>query len=88
MTVFFRSPIPAKFSDKLTADLLIFSELTKLVKEAQSIMRIEAYITSSRNTILELDPNYKQMQNLINFGTMMGNQIDLSNISTQIVNLK
>jgi hypothetical protein len=59
MKAFTRSSAPVKFSDKLTVDLLIFSELSKMVKEAHSIMRIECYITSSRNTILELDPNYK-----------------------------
>ena len=59
MKAFTRSSAQVKFSDKLTADLLIFSELSKMVKEAHSIMRIECYITSSRNTILELDPNYK-----------------------------
>jgi len=78
MKAFSRSSDPVKFSDKLTADLLIFSELSKIAKEAESIMRIECYITSSRNTILELDPNYKEMQGLVSFGSIMTNQIDLS----------
>ena len=46
MRSFTRSSAPVKFSDKLTTDLLIFSELSKIVKEAHSIMRIECYITS------------------------------------------
>jgi hypothetical protein len=77
MKAFSRSSDPVKFSDKLTADLLIFSELSKIANEAESIMRIDCYITSSRNNILELDPNYKEMQCLVNFGSIMTNQIDL-----------
>jgi hypothetical protein len=78
MKAFSRSSDPVKFSDKLTADLLIFSELSKIAKEAESIMKIECYITSSRNTILEFDPIYKEMQCLVNIGSNMANQIDLT----------